>query len=168
MSPFLRPDYGSPWADTMRRTTLFLTVVILGSCFYHWLRLTPWWRERGFGTEQLASLKLQSLLNEMRDRGGPNIAGQEAQSYVLSFDAFYAYVREYHPEVVADRNAPNPFPRLLPGKSYGRLSAPATQVSDPLIWSDTVYYLGQNKRQWVLDCGGFLHAAPGSVGSRPD
>src|SRR5690349_18086031 len=104
------------------RPPLLLTVSIVVSCVYVWLRATPWWRERGYGAEQLASLELQSLLNDMRHGHGPNVAGKDTESYVISFDSFYDYVRKVRPDVVAERNARNPFPGLLPGKSYGRRS----------------------------------------------
>src|SRR5579862_3519494 len=78
---------------------------------------------------------LGALAREMIDKGGPDIADSDHGKFITSYTAFYDYVAKQRPDAVANVNAPNPFPGILPERSYARPSGKLTDGYQSLISS---------------------------------
>lgn len=137
---------------------LIVGVVAVWAWRVHQYRLMM--REK-YGFLDLGVLAL-SMIDERAD--GTTIDDQVA--YITSFDAFYEYVKQKRPEVVSARDAPNPFPGLLPGKSYGRLKSHPMRKGELLLWSDKVHTRRTHLVHMQLSCEGLVFSTPGGVGFR--
>ena len=84
------------------------------------------------GYSQLSSYALEMIENH--EAGVYPDENSNFGGYIISFDAFFQYVRKRNPDVVANADADNPFPGLLPGKKYGRTEKTSSS-KDHLFWS---------------------------------
>ena len=118
------------------RWTIALVLVCCG--IYGTLALINQQRHRQFVVEGNGFRELAALAREMIQRKEPGVERIGNDDMIVSFEAFFQYVTKRRPEVVSTKEAPNPFPGLLPGPAYGR-SARVLAPNDCLIWSKRVY-----------------------------
>ena len=91
------------------------------------------------GEERMAFLKLGGFAKEMIQQRGPGIVGENDDPHIRSFDDFYDHMSLHYPHLVSARDAPNPFPGILPGKNYSRTTGPLRDAKDLLIWKDETF-----------------------------
>ena len=92
--------------------------------------------DRASAAETHAMFALSALARDMIAEGGSAVRGTGDHRYIASFAAFYEYVARTNPHAVSSPDAPNPFPGLLPGKHYNRLSGLAKAGGDVLLQTD--------------------------------
>jgi hypothetical protein len=110
-----------------------------------------------FDEEQRAFYELHDLAMEMIVEQAPGVVGEGDTSYIGTFDSFFTYVAKRRPQIVSTRDAPNPFPGLLPEKQYNCLQAQAADGNVVLIQSKTIYYRVR-KYQFRLTCGASIRS----------
>lgn len=100
----------------------------------------------------------QLAFRMIQDRA-PGVVDDGEIAYISSFDAFFDYVAKTQPNVVSARDAPNPFPGILPLKSYGRMASGASKPDDLLFWSDTVFHQPVGDIQMRMHCTGLVESS---------
>lgn len=98
--------------------------------------LSNWQQHRAFVNEINRFRDLGEMAANMVAERGPAIEIRDAdRPFIRSFDDLFNYVTSKRPDIVAARDAENPFPGLLPKGNYQRANTPATSSEDLLIWS---------------------------------
>lgn len=130
-----------------RRKYLFVWLVIAGIASAVWIifGIADESQYRSFIKDNEAMLTLsQKFAKQMVDENAPGImTDTKGRRYIVSFKLFFDYVSKMAPNDGSAFGAPNPFPAILPGGIYYRLSGEAQGPDTPLIW--TVYY----RRNWA-------------------
>jgi hypothetical protein len=117
-----------------------------------------WWidqRKERFQRERSGFRELGGLMALMIERDKPGVRDLEGMKYVASFSAFFEFVKRTRPEIAWRMDDPNPFPGILPGKSYGRIEKDAVYPSELMFLSNDEH--DQGGTMWFrLACDGTI------------
>ena len=122
---------------TTKRFLAILLIAFLIASFWDAGKLAEQ-GDRAQVADLVAICRLSEMAKAMIAEGGPDIRGTGNDRYIASFSAFFDFVAKKYPSLAGARDDPNPFPGLLPAKSYTRLAGVAQAGSAVLICSEPI------------------------------
>jgi len=135
-----------------------IAIAVLGILLFGlWYLLQGRFRAREGETDGFLTLRL--LAKQMTQAGAPGVVvGKDNDpEFIGSFDDFFKYVASQRPAAVSTKDAPNPFPGILPGKAYGRMEGISPSGDRPLIWSSVEFSGKDGNVRDGLTCDGNIH-----------
>lgn len=135
-------------------------VLVTGSAI---VLLLTWFAIDRFRSWQVSrsSLHERYALQEIGDEvfDAAEARSNRKQRYVASFDELYAIIAQSHPEIVAGKDATNPFPGLLNGDSYGRYVGRVRRAGTAILWSENTFpHANKGEIYWTLMADGSVRA----------
>ncbi len=105
--------------------------------------------------ERAAMERLRAAAESMIAGGSKGIAYNGNARYISTYDAFFDYMAANQPALVSSSDANNPFPGILKGTNYIRLSGVAHDGQDVLLSSQPIDRPNGSVRYFIRCDGSF-------------